>query len=135
MKVFAKVAALAPADFGEFRHAILMGNFGGGEITAFSPVIGKFIGNVLKPDGCALAIDGLWSLAFGNGGKSGPGDTLFFRPRPNNETDSLFGTFGARCCRAKRERRTVELETMGLVFSFTQEQRAGVPLNLSPRSQ
>jgi uncharacterized protein (TIGR03118 family) len=84
--------ALAPADFGEFSHAILIGNFGGGDIAAFNPVTGKFIGNVLNPDGSVLTIDGLWGLAFGNGGKSGPGNTLFFTAGPNHETDGLFGT-------------------------------------------
>ena len=39
-----------------------------------------------------LTIDGLWGLAFGNGGKSGPGNTLFFTAGPNHETDGLFGT-------------------------------------------
>jgi uncharacterized protein (TIGR03118 family) len=57
---------MAPADFGEFSHALLVGNFGSGEIAAYNPVTGAFMGRMLRPDGSVLAIDGLWALAFGN---------------------------------------------------------------------
>lgn len=83
---------LAPAFFGEFSHAVIVGNFGDGTIAAFNPVSGEFIGNMLKPDGATLAIDGLWALGFGNGGASGPGDTLFFTAGPADENDGLFGS-------------------------------------------
>jgi uncharacterized protein (TIGR03118 family) len=83
---------LAPADFGEFSHAVLVGNFRGGTIAAFNPLTGRFIGSVLNSDGSTVNIDGLWALAFGNGGASGPGSTLFFTAGPDNETNGLFGT-------------------------------------------
>jgi uncharacterized protein (TIGR03118 family) len=83
---------LTPADFGEFSHALLVGNFRGGTIAAFNPITGKFIGNVLDSSGAVLNIDGLWALEFGNGGASGPGSTLFFTAGPDNETNGLFGT-------------------------------------------
>jgi uncharacterized protein (TIGR03118 family) len=82
---------LAPAYFGEFSHAVLVGNFGDGTIAAFNAVTGRFISNVLKEDGSKLAIDGLWGLAFGNGGASGPGNTLFFTAGPDDESNGLFG--------------------------------------------
>ena len=84
--------ALAPADFGEFSHALLVGNFRGGTIAAFNPRTGRFMGNVLNAGGATVNIDGLWALAFGNGGASGPGSTLFFTAGPDNETNGLFGT-------------------------------------------
>jgi uncharacterized protein (TIGR03118 family) len=84
--------ALAPADFGVFSHALLVGNFGDGTIAAFNPITGRFLGNVLNPDGSTLAITGLWGLSFGNGGASGPGNVLFFTAGPNNENDGLFGS-------------------------------------------
>ena len=84
--------ALAPADFGVFSHALLIGHFGDGSIAAFNPVTGRFLGNVLNPDGSTLKIDGLWGLSFGNGGASGSGNTLFFTAGPNEESDGLFGT-------------------------------------------
>jgi uncharacterized protein (TIGR03118 family) len=84
---------LAPADFGEFSHALLVGNFRGGTIAAFNPLTGEFIANMLDSSGTVINIDGLWALEFGNGGSSGPGSTLFFTAGPNNETNGLFGTF------------------------------------------
>jgi uncharacterized protein (TIGR03118 family) len=83
---------LAPADFGEFTHTLLVGNFRGGTIAAFNPITGRFLGNVLNPDGSTLNIDGLWALGFGNGGNSGPGNTLFFTAGPGGEKNGLFGT-------------------------------------------
>jgi uncharacterized protein (TIGR03118 family) len=83
---------LAPAFFGEFTHAVLVGNFGDGTINAFNPVTGEFLGKMLTPSGATLSITGLWGLAFGNGGQSGPGNTLFFTAGPNDETDGLFGS-------------------------------------------
>jgi uncharacterized protein (TIGR03118 family) len=83
---------LAPADFGEFSHTVLVGNFRGGTIAAFNPITGRFIGNVLNPDGSVVNIDGLWALEFGNGSGAGPAQTLFFTAGPDNEKDGLFGT-------------------------------------------
>jgi uncharacterized protein (TIGR03118 family) len=81
----------APAYFGEFSHAVLIGNFGDGTIAAFNAVTGKFLGTILNPDGSPLGIDGLWGLAFGNGGASGPGNTLFFTAGPDGEVNGQFG--------------------------------------------
>jgi uncharacterized protein (TIGR03118 family) len=84
--------ALAPADFGEFSHSLLVGNFRSGIIAAFNPLTGRFLGTVLNADSSATTIDGLWALAFGNGGSSGPGNTLFFTAGPDHGTSGLFGT-------------------------------------------
>jgi uncharacterized protein (TIGR03118 family) len=84
--------ALAPANFGEFSHTLLVGNFRGGTIAAVTPITGRCIGNVLNPDGSTVNIDGLWALEFGNGSGAGPAQTLFFTAGPNNEKDGLFGT-------------------------------------------
>jgi len=85
--------AMAPGEFGEFSHSLLVGMFGSGQIAAFDPVNGRFIGLMKKPDNSTLAIDGLWALVFGAGNaNSGPYNTLFFTAGPNGERD---GTFGA----------------------------------------
>jgi uncharacterized protein (TIGR03118 family) len=81
----------APAYFGEFSHAVLVGNFGDGTIAAFNAVTGRFLADLLNPDGSLLTIDGLWGLSFGNGGASGPGNALFFTAGPDSETNGLFG--------------------------------------------
>jgi uncharacterized protein (TIGR03118 family) len=84
---------LAPADFGEFSHTVLIGNFGAGTIAAFNPVTGRFLGNMRAPDGSILTIDGLWALNFGAGDtKSGPANSLFFTAGPDDESNGLFGT-------------------------------------------
>jgi uncharacterized protein (TIGR03118 family) len=85
----------APAGFGPFAKAILVGNFGDGRINAFNASNGKFLGVLKKPDGTALAIDGLWGLQFGNGTNAGTKQTLFFAAGPHEEADGLFGKIEA----------------------------------------
>lgn len=90
--------AFAPADFGTFSNDLLIGNFGDGGIHAFDPTrstgTGEFQsrGPLHSADGPPLAIDGLWSLAFGNGGNAGPTTTLFFTAGPIGEQHGLFGS-------------------------------------------
>jgi uncharacterized protein (TIGR03118 family) len=89
---------LTPRDFGAFSNSILVGNFGSdadpaGEISAFNPVDGRFLGHLLNADGSRISIPNLWALEFGNSaGASGPSNTLFFTAGPNAETNGLFGT-------------------------------------------
>jgi uncharacterized protein (TIGR03118 family) len=82
----------ATPNFGEFSNTILIGNFRGDNISAFNPVTGDFLGNMKKPDGSTLKIDGLWALRFGNDGAAGPATTLFFTAGPDGEVNGLFGT-------------------------------------------
>jgi len=85
--------ALAPGEFGEFSHSLLVGMFGSGQIAAFNPVNGRFLGLMKKSDNSTLTIDGLWALVFGAGNaNSGAYNTLFFTAGPNNENDGTFGT-------------------------------------------
>jgi uncharacterized protein (TIGR03118 family) len=88
--------ALAPADFGEFSHAILVGQFGSGKIAAFDPVSGEFLGLMRGEHGRTLSIEGLWALGFGNGGNAGPVNTLFFTAGIDDEAHGLFGTITPR---------------------------------------
>jgi uncharacterized protein (TIGR03118 family) len=83
---------LAPGEFGEFSHELLVRNFGSGEIAAFNPVTGKFLGRVKNPDDSILVIDGLWALWFGNSGLGGPYNSLFFTAGIQDEEHGLFGT-------------------------------------------
>ncbi len=84
--------AQAPSDFGAFSHDILVGQFGSGQIVVFDPVTGRMKGTLNDANNHALAIDGLWGLAFGSGGTSGPANTLFFAAGPDHEQHGLFGT-------------------------------------------
>lgn len=83
--------AQAPAGFGHFGGMILVGEFGSGKIAAFDPSSGRFQGMMRADRGKALQIDGLWALAFGNGGSAGPTTTLFFTAGPDDEAHGLFG--------------------------------------------
>ena len=50
----------APADFGAFSNDLLIGNVeGAGNINAFDPTTGAFLGPLTHPDGTPIAIAGL----------------------------------------------------------------------------
>lgn len=83
--------ALAPANFGTFSNALLVGNFGDGHISAYDVATSAFLGQLDSPGGQIISIDGLWGLSFGNGANAGPGDALFFTAGPDDESQGLFG--------------------------------------------
>jgi uncharacterized protein (TIGR03118 family) len=83
--------ALAPSGFGRFSGKLLVGNFGDGRINVFDPVTFEPKGHLKGTDGKAIVIDGLWGIAFGNGGAAGPKTTLFFAAGPDDEEHGLFG--------------------------------------------
>jgi uncharacterized protein (TIGR03118 family) len=82
--------ALAPAGFGRFSGALLVGNFGDGHINAYNPVTGLPLGQLRGVDGRPIAIDGLWSLRFGNG-KAAKTNELIFSSGPDDEAHGLLG--------------------------------------------
>jgi uncharacterized protein (TIGR03118 family) len=84
--------AQAPAGFGDFSSALLVGNFGDGRINAFDPVTGAFLGYLQDSIGDFIAIDGLRGLIFGNGGNGGDPNTLYFTAGPNDGQNGLFGS-------------------------------------------
>ncbi len=83
--------ALAPAGFGKFGNALLVGNFGDGTINAFDLKNGTPLGQLRTPANQVLVIDGLWGIAFGNGVLDQPTDVLFFAAGPADETHGLYG--------------------------------------------
>jgi uncharacterized protein (TIGR03118 family) len=84
----------APADFGAFSNALLVGNFGNGMINAFDINTGQQLGR-LRHDGVPIVVHGVWGLEFGNGSAaSGATNQLFFNAGPNGEADGLFGLIG-----------------------------------------
>jgi uncharacterized protein (TIGR03118 family) len=84
---------LAPASFGIFGGALLVGNFGEGNpsIHAFNPTTGAFLGTLQNEAGDGIEIDELWALAFGNGGSGGDVNTLYFTAGTAEEEHGLFG--------------------------------------------
>jgi uncharacterized protein (TIGR03118 family) len=78
--------ALAPRSFGRFGGDLLVGNFGDGRINAFRRADGgwSYDGTLRTVKGKPLVVNGLWALAFGNGGTAGPASTLFFASGPHD---------------------------------------------------
>ncbi|MDQ1640012.1 MAG: hypothetical protein QOF62_3351 [Pyrinomonadaceae bacterium] len=85
---------LAPASFGIFGGALLVGNFGEGNpsIHAFNPTTGAFLGTLQNEAGDGIEIDELWALTFGNGGAGGDVNTLYFSAGTAEEEHGLFGS-------------------------------------------
>jgi uncharacterized protein (TIGR03118 family) len=84
---------IAPASFGTFGNALLVGNFSDeGHINAFNPTTGAFLGTLSGESGNPIEIDELWALTFGNGGNGGDTNTLYFSSGIAEEKHGLFGS-------------------------------------------
>ena len=83
--------ALAPAGFGRFSNRLLVGNFGDGLINAFDVADGHHVGRLRTGKGKPEGIEGLWGIAFGNGVRDQPTDTLFFAAGIEDEEHGLYG--------------------------------------------
>ena len=82
---------LAPFTFGKHGGDLLVGNFGDGTIMTFG-LDGKFHGLLKGVDEHPIELEGLWGLTFGNDGRAGSADTLFFASGPLDETHGLVGS-------------------------------------------
>jgi uncharacterized protein (TIGR03118 family) len=83
--------ALAPADFGTFSGALLVGNFGDGKINAYDAAAGTPLGILADTGSGAAAAPGLLGIAFGNDADSQPHNALFFAAGPNGGADGIYG--------------------------------------------
>lgn len=90
--------ALAPQDYGEFSHLLLVANHGSGQIAAFDPFTGEFVGFMLDSNGNVISIDGLWALGFADGGIAdfttvmGPYNACYFTAGTQMGQHGLFGS-------------------------------------------
>jgi len=82
---------LAPNSFGKHGGDLLIGNFGDGTIMSFG-TDGQFHGLLNGLDHKPVVLEKLWGLTFGNGGRAGSPDQLFFAAGVVNETHGLFGS-------------------------------------------
>ena len=71
--------ALAPRAFGGFGGDLLVANFGSGRINAYRRVRDGWAFRGQLP----VKLDGVWGIAFGTGGMSGPRTTLFYAAGPH----------------------------------------------------
>lgn len=85
--------AQAPDNFGPFSNAVLIGNnIKDGEINAFDPNNGVFLGHLADSTGRPIVINQLWGLDFGKGaGANGATNELFFTAGPDDYANGLFG--------------------------------------------
>jgi uncharacterized protein (TIGR03118 family) len=91
--------AIAPASFGIFGNALLVGNFGEGNpsIHAYDSTSGAFLGTLQDESGNGIVIEDLWALKFGNDtpmndANGGNSDTLYFTAGIAEEKHGLFGS-------------------------------------------
>jgi uncharacterized protein (TIGR03118 family) len=84
--------ALSPSNFGAFSNALIVGNFGDGQLHAYDPESGRYLGEFKDENGRPTVIDGLWGITFGNGGSGGDRNALYFASGPADETHGLFGS-------------------------------------------
>jgi uncharacterized protein (TIGR03118 family) len=86
--------ARAPAHFGNFSNALLIGNVEDGKINAFNPETGAFLGPLTDSNNNAIVIPGLWDLSFGDGRNNGRANQLFFDAGFDAANPSGNGLFG-----------------------------------------
>lgn len=90
------IALAPPSGFGPFSGDVLVGNFGDGKVHAFDPVTLSPRGVLRDADRKPIQVDGLWGIAFGNGGNAGVMTALFFAAGPDDEAHGLFGRIEAQ---------------------------------------
>jgi uncharacterized protein (TIGR03118 family) len=83
---------LAPAGFGPFGGALLVGNFGDGTIHAYDFFTGALLGGVTDANGAPIVNDHLWALAFRTDGPSVNPNALYFTAGIQNEEHGLFAS-------------------------------------------
>ena len=122
--------AMAPAGFGSFPGALIVGNFGDGLIHAFDPATGAPLGTLSNGAGIPIKIDGLWSIKFGNGGNGGDTNVLYFTAGPSQEAHGLFGSLAPagylRIMAVNTTSEGVALTLVGGTPPYTIQQKAGL---------
>jgi uncharacterized protein (TIGR03118 family) len=83
---------LAPAGFGPFGGALLVGNFGDGTIHAYDFFTGALLGGLTDAGGTPIVNDGLWALAFRTGGAGVDPNALYFTAGIQDEEHGLFAS-------------------------------------------
>ncbi|MBZ5610422.1 MAG: TIGR03118 family protein, partial [Acidobacteriia bacterium] len=87
--------AIAPSTFSKFAGALLVGNFGNGNINAFDLTTGSLLGTLQDTKGNPIQIEGLWALLVGNGKTGGDTNMLYFAAGISNGDTKVHGLFGS----------------------------------------
>jgi uncharacterized protein (TIGR03118 family) len=86
--------AIAPSSWGVLAGALLVGNFGNGQVHAYSATTGAARGALRDNGGNLIMIDGLWGLMPGNG-VAADAQSVIFSAGPDGETHGLVGVLQA----------------------------------------
>ena len=81
---------VAPATFGVYAGALLIGNFGDGVINAYDAKTFAYLGQIIDGAGKPIANPGLWEIVFGVPA-FGDVDSLYFAAGGASETHGLLG--------------------------------------------
>jgi uncharacterized protein (TIGR03118 family) len=148
--------ALAPDNFGAFSGDLLVGNFGfgDGKINAYqldpTTGAGTFVGNLTDANNNPVAIEGLWAIAFGDGGSGGDTNALYFaagihRTGANSfgAADGLFGSLrvdppadgGGAGPGAALPSRAVSVTLSGATNPTVYGQEVSLTANVTPANQ
>ena len=84
--------AFAPGQFGTFSYALMVGNFGDGQINGYDPFTGDWLGTMMDGKGNPISIPGLWMLMFGSGAANGGDAITMYFTADIDGTHGLFGT-------------------------------------------
>jgi uncharacterized protein (TIGR03118 family) len=87
--------AMAPATFGMFSGALLVGNFGDGTINAFDFNSGSSLGQLQDAHGNVITNASLWELLFDASGQTGNPNTMYLTAGLTNEQHGLFAAVTA----------------------------------------
>jgi uncharacterized protein (TIGR03118 family) len=84
--------AIAPAGFGIYGGDLLIGNFGDGLITAYSPTAPyAYLGTVADGTGKPIAFPGLWEIFVSTATAANP-NAIYFTAGIDQEAHGLFGS-------------------------------------------
>ena len=81
---------IAPAQFGIYSDDLLIGQFGSGEILAYDPTSGMYLGTLDGSGGAPIVDHNLWALETRTGGPSVNTDAVYLTAGINNQTNGLF---------------------------------------------
>ena len=82
---------MAPANFGIYSDDLLIGQFGSGEILAYDPTSGLYLGTLDGSNGMPIVDHNLWALETRTGGTGNNLNAVYFTAGIGNQEDGLFG--------------------------------------------
>lgn len=84
---------IPPSSFGSFGASgnLLVGNFGDGNINAYTFPAGAFVDHMKDSTGTVITNPGLWDMVFDSTGNTGTVGTMYFTAGGAAETTGVFG--------------------------------------------